>query len=588
MERRKFLKAASLITAATTLAACQAETPQPGRPSATPPAVAQPTSPAATSVGPSPAASSATATASLAPSEPPPAVVDLPTLITRRLTFGARPSAPLVDPSAADVLTAFLDSQLNPDSIDDSEFEQRLQAAGLETLSKSLADLAHDHIVHNPYGDNDDRHWEWYIQPYSELIRATFLRAVYSRKQLPELLADFWHNHFNVFGEQDEVAPLLLSYDRDVIRANQFGNFRQFLEGVASHPSMLVYLNNRSNTDAGPNENFARELLELHTLGAENYLGVLDPNTVARDENGVPVGYVDNDVYETARCFTGWRLNDDLWEGEDDVDDSLTFLYYQPWHDRFNKLVLGQYLPSDQPPLKDGRDVLDLLASHPGTARHIARKLCRRFVADDPPPSLVDKVAATFLEQQASPTQLRAVYRTLFLSDEFQASSGQKLKRPLEWAVSTLRALEAEMSHVPDGVFWTTQMMGQALFGHHAPDGYADTADAWTNSMSSIYGWNLITGLAENWWSEEADGHNVTVDLLAQTQPAVKTPDGLLTYWLQRFQLPPLPSPAHAAMLALLAGEAGPTGPLTADELAEKVPALVTLLLMSPPFRSRG
>lgn len=568
MDRREFLKTASLVTVAATLAACEADTTQPGIQSATIPAKA---------------------TISVPPSGPDPvAANELPVLITNRLTFGIRPSDPLLNTSSKDVLSEFLESQLNPDSIDDAEFEQRLQKAGFETLDKSLVDLAHDHIVHNPYKDNDDRHWQWYIQPYYELTRATFLRAVYSRKQLQELLVDFWHNHFNVFGEQDEVAPLMLSYDRDVIRKNIFGNFRQFLEDMASHPSMLSYLNNRTNTDAGPNENFARELLELHTLGAENYLGVLDPNTVTRDEKGVAIGYVDNDVYETARCFTGWRMNDDLWEGEEDVDDSLTFRYYQPWHDRFNKFVLGQYIPNDQSPMKDARDVLDLLASHPGTARFIARKLCRRFVSDDPPQSLVDKVAASFIEHRSSPTQLREVYLTLFLSTEFKGSSGQKLKRPLEWAVSAMRALEVEMGKLPEPGYWTTYMMGQPIFGHHQPDGYADTAEAWINSMSSIYGWNLITGLVENWWSNQEDGNNITVDLLSQTPADVKTPESLVDFWQKRWQLQNLPSGSRSALVAFLAGDAGETTPLSDDERNEKIPALAALLLMSPQFRYRG
>jgi hypothetical protein len=130
--------------------------------------------------------------------------------------------------------------------------------------------------------------------------------------------------------------------------------------------------------------------------------------------------------------------------------------------------------------------------------------------------------------------------------------------------------------------------MGQPLFGHHAPDGYADDAAAWLNSMSTIYGWNLITGLVENWWSEEDNGRSVTVDLLAQTPPEVQTPEALVAYWVQRFQLPPLPPEVLAALQAFMAGEAGATAPLTADELYEKVPALATLLLMSPQFRSRG
>ena len=149
---------------------------------------------------------------------------------------------------------------------------------------------------------------------------ATFLRGVYSKKQLVEVLADFWHNHFNVYFWQDDGVPLLVSYNRDVLRTHLLGNFRQMLEAVATHPSMLYYLNQNNSSDAGPNENFTRELFELHTLGAENYLGVRDPNTVEKDANGIAIGYVDNDVYEAARALTGWRVDDDIYEYEDGIE----------------------------------------------------------------------------------------------------------------------------------------------------------------------------------------------------------------------------------------------------------------------------
>ncbi len=276
-------------------------------------------------------------------------------------------------------LRAYVTQQLNPETIDDSDFESRFTAAGFETLFKTQDELYFDHIANNQYDANDDVYWEWYAKPAYELIDATFLRAVYSKKQLVEVLADFWHNHFNVYFWQDEGVPLLVSYNRDVLRAHMLGNFRQMLEAVATHPSMLYYLNQNNSSDAGPNENFARELFELHTLGAENYLGVRDPNTVEKDANGIAIGYVDNDVYEAARALTGWRVDDDIYEYEDGVEKTGRFIYYKPWHDRFNKLILGKYIPADQPDMQDGRDVLDLLAYHPGTARHISRKLARRF-----------------------------------------------------------------------------------------------------------------------------------------------------------------------------------------------------------------
>ncbi|HXQ33957.1 MAG TPA: DUF1800 family protein, partial [Anaerolineales bacterium] len=313
------------------------------------------------------------------PPEPVLPPISLGIIALNRMAFGPRPgdieAFNALGSTDNERLHAYVTRQLNPESIDDSEFESRYNAAGFETLHKTQDELYSDHIANNQYDPNNDEYWQWYSKPAYELIDATFLRAVYSKKQLVEVLADFWHNHFNVYSWQDDGVPLLVSYNRDVLRAHMFGNFRQMLEAVATHPSMLYYLNQNNSSDAGPNENFARELFELHTLGAENYLGVMDPAQVQKDANGIAIGYVDNDVYEAARALTGWRVDDDIHEYEDGVEKTGRFIYYQPWHDRFNKLILGRYFPPDRPDMQDGRDVLDLLANHPGTARHISRKL---------------------------------------------------------------------------------------------------------------------------------------------------------------------------------------------------------------------
>jgi len=307
-----------------------------------------------------------------------------------RLAFGPRPgdaaAFEALGGSDTQRLQAYVDQQLNPALIDDSACEARLAAQGFTTLAKSLAQLWADHVV------NNESDWNYRMLPLTETIRATFIRAVYSQRQLVEVLADFWHNHFNVYGWHYYVGPVFVHYDRDVIRAHMLGNFRQMLEAAAKSTAMLFYLDQFISQAGGFNENYARELLELHTLGAENYLGVRDPFGVPTDPDGRPVGYVDNDVYEAARALTGWRVDYSSWEPG--VGESGTFLYYQPWHDRANKFFLRQYLPADQPEMQDGYDVLDALAAHPGTARFIARKLCRRLLRDDPPQALVEAAAA--------------------------------------------------------------------------------------------------------------------------------------------------------------------------------------------------
>lgn len=517
--------------------------------------------------------------------------VPMAILALNRLTLGLRPG----DVEAFNALGStdderlqnFVAQQLNPDALDDGEFETRYNNAGFETLHKSHEQLYYDHIASNPYDSNDDEYWEWYSKPAYELADATVLRAVYSKKQLVEVLADFWHNHFNVYFWQDDGVPLLASYNRDALRAHLLGNFRQMLEAVAKHPSMLYYLNQNNSSDAGPNENFARELFELHTLGAENYLGVRDPNSVEKDASGIAIGYVDNDVYEAARCLTGWRVDDDLGDWEEGVEKTGNFLYYKPWHDRFNKLVLGKYIPADQEDLKDGHDVLDLLASHPGTARHIARKLCRRFISDAPPESVVQAAANTFLQFKDAPDQLKRVLETILLSAEFKTSWGGKVKRPFEAAMSMMRALNSDFTRTPSGVHWMLGLMGQALFERRPPDGYPDTRDAWANSMSLLYRWNFAVGLTENWMDDEDTGYRIFSDVYGQTPAEMRSASVLADYWIQRILNQPLPEASRNAVVAVMAQEYGQDEPLSEDHVRYVLPAMIEVILMSPEFQWR-
>ena len=318
-------------------------------------------------------------------------------------------------------LTAWVDQQLNPGSIDDSVADNRIAASGFTTLNKSLQQLWVDHAVADP-------DWEIRILPATETQLATFLRAVYSKRQLQEVLADFWHNHFNVYAWEFWEAPVWVAYDRDVIRPNIFGNFRQMLEAVAKSTPMLFYLDNWLNSADGPNENYARELMELHSLGSENYYGTGPRDQVPVGGDGVAVGFVDEDVFDVARCLTGWSIDGDPWW--DPYTGNGGYLYRHDWHDLGPKTVLGVDLPAGQPPEKDFQDVLDLLAAHPGTGRFIAGKLCRRLIGDFPPLSVVDAAAATFTSQIGAPDQLAQVVRTILLSTEFRATWGEKVNGP--------------------------------------------------------------------------------------------------------------------------------------------------------------
>ena len=523
------------------------------------------------------------------PLEPVLPPVALGIIALSRMAYGAR----VGDLDAFNALGAtdderlqnYVAQQLNPDTIDDGEFEARYAAAGFETLHKTQDELYFDHIASNPYDSNDEAYWDWYSKPAYELVDATFLRAVYSKKQLVEVLADFWHNHFNVYFWQDDGVPMLASYNRDVLRAHMLGNFRQMLEAVATHPSMLYYLNQNNSSDAGPNENFARELFELHTLGAENYFGVQDPNTIAKDANGIAIGYVDNDVYESARALTGWRVDDDIYEYEDGVEKTGRFLYYKPWHDRFNKLILGRYIPADQEDMKDGRDVLDLLAYHPGTARFISRKLARRFISDNPPDSVVEAAASTFMANLTAPDQLKRVVETILLSPEFKQTWGAKIKRPIEAAISMMRAVNTDFTKLPGGIAWMCGMMGQAMFERRPPDGYPDVKEAWANTMSLLYRWNFAVGITENWMDDEEQKRVIRTDIVAQTPAELRTAESLADFWIPRILNRPMSDADRQAVIAVMAQDYGTQDELPQDHIDYVLPAMVEVILMSPDFQ---
>ena len=504
----------------------------------------------------------------------PPPLPSLGVIVLNRLGFGPRPGelAAFNALGATDDarLQAWVDQQLNPNAIDDSWCNAQITAANLPTLTKSLTQAWIDHVKNNTTYD-----WTLRIQPYTETRIATFLRAVYSRRQLKEVLVDFWHNHFNVYGDDGNIAPVFVHYDRDVIRANVLGNFRTMLGAVATSPAMLYYLDNYTNQAAGPNENYARELLELHTLGAENYLGVMRQTDVPRDANNIPIAYVDDDVLEATRCLTGWRVADGDWPVTQDTGE---FLYYEPWHDRFQKTVLGKYMPPSQAAMKDGLDVLDAVAFHPGTARFIARKLCRRLIGDDPPQSIVDAAADVFVAQKNASDQLKQVVRTILLSDEFKSTWADKVKRPFEWIVGFLRATNAAFAFSND-FRWNFEGLGQPLFEHRPPDGYPDIKEKWIGTSTLLQTWRLINFCVEGW----IDG--TTIDLVSQMPTTIRTPNAIVDYWLDRVLGRPLhPIENRTPLVEFLAQGRNPDFDLRTDQIAERLPRVIALLFMVPDF----
>jgi uncharacterized protein (DUF1800 family) len=310
------------------------------------------------------------------------------------------------------------------------------------------------------------------------LASAKLLRAVYSERQLEELLVDFWFNHFNVFAGKGRTALYVTDYEQSVIRPHVFGRFRDLLGATAKSPAMLLYLDNwqsvapgttavlrnRATRPRGLNENYGRELLELHTLG-------------------VDAGYTQEDVVNVARAFTGWTI--DVRSGR--------FRFARQRHDKDAKLVLGQAFPAGGG-VDEGERVLDMLATHPATARHVATKLARRFVADEPPAELIARVAARFTETRGD---LREVVRTIVTSPEFFAESVRraKVKTPFEFVASTVRAAGVEVT-AAEPMLRTLQQMGMAPYMCQPPTGYADTADAWASSGALVNRINFATQIA--------------------------------------------------------------------------------------------
>ncbi|MBV8392314.1 MAG: DUF1800 domain-containing protein, partial [Alphaproteobacteria bacterium] len=272
----------------------------------------------------------------------------------------------------------------------------------------------------------------------------TLLRAVHSRWQLREVMADFWHNHFNVNAAGDQlVAVALPSYDNEVIRRYALGNFREMLEAVAKSAAMQIYLNNRSSRGGAANENYARELFELHTLGRPAYLNALYNKwrAVPGAAQGRPEGYIDQDVYEAARAFTGWTIEDGTGIGAGrKLPATGKFAYVETFHDNYQKRVLAAEFDPYQSPLADGRRVLDLVADHPATAHYVCGKLCRRLVNDNPDPALISAAAKSWTDNRRKPDQIALVVETIVRSDAFRRSAGSKVKRPLELYASFARA----------------------------------------------------------------------------------------------------------------------------------------------------
>ena len=508
-----------------------------------------------------------------------------------RLGFGPRPGD--LERVRRMGLGAYIEQQLDPERIPDTALGARL--APFETLTKSTPELAQEYFLPlmmlrrerqrqnsqtTAMTERDMRSPEHVAAMraeravLAELAQQKILRAAYSQRQLEEVLVDFWFNHFNVFAGKGPTRIYLTEYERDVIRPHVFGTFRDLLGATAHSPAMLFYLDNWQSAAPRPardvpgqrmlnrrgapqvplqnrpvrglNENYARELMELHTLGVDG-------------------GYTQKDVQEVARAFTGWTIDGPRQGG--------AFRFEPRIHDNGPKTVLGH--PITAGGKQDGEQVLDILAAHPSTARFIATKLARRFVADDPPRMLVDRAAARF---RATRGDIRDVVRTIVTSPEFFAAHAYraKVKTPFEFVVSAVRATGTDLAGALP-IVQSLRELGMPLYGCQPPTGYSDRADAWVNAGALLGRMNFAIALTSGRMRgvQRAAGSRPPSPASAELPPSPSPPSGGSS-----------PHPTDALFASALAGDVSDSTRATVAK-ATSTPQAVALVLGSPEFQKR-
>jgi uncharacterized protein (DUF1800 family) len=492
----------------------------------------------------------------------------------RRLTFGYKPqdlAAFLALGGNFNLrLQKYVNDQLDncqstfpPTNDPDLMAELNKPSTGFTTLQDSLQTLWQDRVVAAP-------DWPIYTYPLVDTQYLTLLRCVHSKWQLAEILADFWHTHFSVEGSKFEVAPVFVHYDRDVIRPNMLGNFRQMLEAVTKSTAMMRYLDNASNTRWGPNENFARELQELHTLGAVHSYGFTPEQNIpaatpiagssAVLPAGLKAGYSEQDVRQATLCLTGWTISTQWSDGLNNGQ----YLYQSNWHDESSKHLLGIDITGSGE--AEVEQILDMLAVHPNTARYVCQKLCKRLIGDNPPDSIVESAALVFNDQWQSADQLKQVVKTIILSDEFKDSAnwGAKTKKPYELIAGTLRScggvagklarpdMSDYLTNLKKGkdfafsqsLHWMLGDTGNRLFSWATPDGFPDNKPAWLGSTPLVMGWRVINSMFLSSYPDDPDDPDsdwssfYPVDVVVTTSGVLSSNDrtarNIVNYWINQ------------------------------------------------------
>jgi len=496
-----------------------------------------------------------------------------------RLTYGPRPGD--VERVRALGLSAWIDRQLRPRTIDDSATERAL--AELTTVRMSIPELLREYPRPDPrlraQIANGEMSRQEMLERYpiekrpvriaDELRAAKVLRAVTTERQLEEIMVEFWFNHFNVFAGKGDVRWYVSAYEREAIRPYAMGKFPDLVRATAHHPAMLFYLDNwlsakpdyriqagpNRGRPAGLNENYARELMELHTLGVDG-------------------GYTQKDVTEVARAFTGWTI--------DRPRTDAHFIFRPGMHDTGEKIVLGQRIPAGGG-RDDGERVIELLTRQPATARFVATKLVRRFVSDTPPPALVARVAGSY---QNTGGDITSMLRTIFESPEFMSEDAYraKIKKPFEFVASAVRALGGTTdAQGAMALARASAEIGEPLYQAQPPTGYADRGEVWVNAGALLARMNFALGLASGRYPK------VSVELPALVAGAdSRSPEAVLDRLLVTLVADQAGSRTRAVLAAQLNDpqitrlSPDDRGPANTD-----VAKLAALVIGSPEFQRR-
>jgi uncharacterized protein (DUF1800 family) len=493
------------------------------------------------------------------PSPPRPATQSAASIrhLLSRVTYGATPAL-VSEVRAARSNTAWLEQQLNPSALDDLACEAILARW---PLAKATGPVIEAQLQGGS--------WD----AMQALVQATIARALWSKRQVFEVMVEFWSNHLNITCPSSEVWSTKPTDDQQVIRAHALGRFDDMLVASSTSPAMLRFLSNAESQGDDINENYGRELLELHTVG-------------------VDAGYTHADIINAARALSGLSVWNE-WNGGT-AGNRGTLRYRSEWHYVGPLTVMGWTHANAT--RTGGQAVVEslvrYLARRPETAQRLARKLAVRFVSDTPPAGLVDRLAQTYL---AGDTDILPVLRQLLTSPEFLASAGQKQRRPYEDVVATMRSLGVAPSLDPTkdlgGIAWMLGQLGQAPLGWGLPDGYPDEAGSWTGAGGTLGRWNAHLALVGGWYGDEAlvfQSDRPTY-LLGTTKPTTRGAlvDALLARLVPSATVLPAQRAALVAFLRNAGSAPGTDGPLGQGDLDWDFEPLVSLVLDLPQGSAR-